>query len=80
MESIKSHLHNEHSLKITLYEIRETLLATKANKAKGIQIEDIAEQADWIGDQHIATSVETPIRKTHSSCPQRKRSIESKRK
>ena len=44
--------------------LRETLLATKANKAKGISdIEDIAEQADWIGDQHTATSVETPLRK-----------------
>ena len=44
--------------------LRETLLATKATKAKGISdIEDIAEQADWIGDQHTATSVETPLRK-----------------
>ena len=43
--------------------LRETLLATKATKAKGISdIEDIAEQADWIGDQHVATSVETLIR------------------
>lgn len=43
--------------------LRETLLATKATKAKGISdIEDIAAQADWIGDQHVATSVETPIR------------------
>jgi GTP cyclohydrolase I len=43
--------------------LRETLLATKATKAKGISdIEDIAEQADWIGDQHVATSVETPMR------------------
>lgn len=46
--------------------LRETSLATKATKANGqgiADIENIAEQIEWMGDQHFAGSSATPLRK-----------------
>jgi GTP cyclohydrolase IA len=46
--------------------LRETMSNTKGNNAivKGISdLENIAEQIDWLGQEHIGSSVETPLRK-----------------
>ena len=45
--------------------LRETSLATKVNKTNGKQIadlENLAEQFEWMGDQHLAGGRSTPLR------------------
>jgi len=46
--------------------LRETMSLTKAssNTQKGVSdIENIAEQVDWVGQEHIGSSIKTPLRK-----------------